>query len=199
MEYFAGGSTLTWQTFPPSASNHSGSGFGPPATAAGQCSEIIGNVTVLVGGTALNTTACVGLTETAEACAEKCLADTRCHFYTWHDQHQGSFKHKCFFRYDDCFSEHRQDGHFRCVETPLLLSVSFRSFPIELARQTGPSLENPLKTRAGAAACLLAVSATTPEPTPSHCAPPARAAPPLQKGSLCLVRRTYLNAPAPGE
>eukprot|EP01047_Picozoa_sp_COSAG01_P106147 COSAG01_NODE_35287_length_534_cov_0.954023_1_plen_126_part_01 len=86
-----------WSTFPLGGADI---GYGPPSTPAGRCRELPG-VTIIPGGTSGHTR-CIGLTPTAAVCAEKCLADANCHFYTWHDNTTGLFTHKCYFRFDDC-------------------------------------------------------------------------------------------------
>ena len=102
-------------------------GYGPPLTPVGRCTHVPG-VTIIPGGASGNTQ-CIGLTPTAEACADKCLADANCHFYTWHDNTTGLFAHKCFFRFDDCFSGRAQAGHFSgvCNSTGANGSVPARS------------------------------------------------------------------------
>ena len=69
-----------------------GLGIGPPVTPVGECSRVINGTNLVTGGDSGNAH-CIGLTETAVACAQKCLANATCHFYTWHDKNQGPFKH----------------------------------------------------------------------------------------------------------
>jgi hypothetical protein len=98
-----------WQTFA-----LSGTGVGPPVTPVGQCSDVLNGTNLVIGGDSDNAH-CIGLTETAAACAQICMKNATCHFWTWHDSTTGPFKHKCFLRVDDCFSGHLQVGHFSGV------------------------------------------------------------------------------------
>ena len=113
-----------WSTF---ALGGADIGYGPPSTPVGHCTKVPG-VTIIPGGQP-GQTRCIGLTRTADICAEKCLADENCHFYTWHDNTTGAFAHKCFFRFDDCFSGRAQAGHFSgvCNTTGVNGSVPSRS------------------------------------------------------------------------
>ena len=113
----------SWRTFALGSS-----GIGPPVTPVGQCSARLNNTNLVTGGNSSNAH-CIGLTETAAACAQKCLANATCHFYTWHDKNQGPFQHKCFLRFDDCFSGHQQDGHYSgvCNHTGSKGTVPLRS------------------------------------------------------------------------
>ena len=113
----------TWQKFA-----LGGTGVGPPVTPVGQCSDVINGTNLVTGGNP-GSAHCIGLTETAEACAQICMANSSCHFYTWHDDTTGLFKHKCFLRDDNCFSGHQQDGHFSgvCNHTGVNGTVPLRS------------------------------------------------------------------------
>lgn len=52
-----------------------------------------------------------GQTGTAADCASVCEGNSTCTSYTWHDQSQGAFANKCYFRTDGQWLAQQQSGH----------------------------------------------------------------------------------------
>ena len=53
-----------------------------------------------------------GKTDNKTACEALCIADAKCHAYTWHDKNQGAYAHDCIGRRDGHYLEKKQEGHF---------------------------------------------------------------------------------------
>merc|ERR1719174_205941 len=54
----------------------------------------------------------LGLPSKKEDCEALCKADSKCHAYTWHDEHQGRYAKRCVGRLDGHYRASREAGHF---------------------------------------------------------------------------------------
>lgn len=81
-----------------------------PPVASQHCGTVLNNVNLVYA--APPSTHMIGKVANAAACQEKCAADPKCNFWTWHDQTQKGYELDCYVRYDDCFDNHQESGHF---------------------------------------------------------------------------------------
>lgn len=76
----------------------------------GQCGDVQNNLNLVSGGP--SSSHVVALTDNATACKALCEADTKCNTWTWHDESLSGYAKKCFVRYDTCYEQRQESGHF---------------------------------------------------------------------------------------
>ena len=54
----------------------------------------------------------LGKPSNKDACEALCKANSKCHAYTWHDEHQGAYANRCVGRLDGHYEPRQEDGHF---------------------------------------------------------------------------------------
>jgi len=107
----------SWKSFPQLSSGNT-----IPPVASQHCGTTLNGINLVYS--APPSTHMVGKVSDAAACQAMCAADPKCNFWTWHDKTQKGFEEDCYVRYDDCFDNHKEGGHFSGICNHSLPSTS---------------------------------------------------------------------------
>ena len=98
-----------------------------------------------------------GQTDDYKSCEAACKTDSRCQIWTWHDDHQGSYSHQCWFRLDGKWGPRQESGHVSGYNASFLhlqKNVWVADISGQVDEVPGLQIDGVRATRARACLCL---------------------------------------------